>query len=169
VSRKLTSSAITNLVDVVFFRQIRDRDFAINFSLLFVVQDLSLPLHNQVPLVEEDELPFSVVCSRFAFDPVKFNHTTRQIVSVRHLEMQQQLVKLVLGPVASIGLLPVPVVDVGGIGTVFHNPARITCKKQSRIFSNCGNRYFPFTPHLHPISPFLKKSWWFLDVGQMLN
>jgi len=50
-----------------------------------------------------------------------------------YLEVLEELVQAVLGPGRGVLLRPVPVVHVGGVGTLLHNPARIS-------FSPLGHR-----------------------------
>jgi len=61
-------------------------------------------------------------------------YTTTNSYILAYFEILKKLMQAVLGPWRGVLFRPVPVVHVGGVGPLLHNPARIS-------FSPLGHRF----------------------------
>lgn len=113
LARIVYSYGDVDFIQVVFFAQVGNSDFPVNFRLRIGVADqLTLPLEDEIPFVEEYKFAFPIVGSGFALQLIELNDRARR-VTVGDFKVQQKLVELVLRPPSRIAFLPVPVIDVG--------------------------------------------------------
>ena len=88
---------------------------------------LGLPLKLDVPLVEEDEFGLAVVDPRLPLALGHFRHGDLVADGRAVLDgTAEELVQLVLAPLVGVLLGPVPVVHVGRVRALLHDPARVS-------------------------------------------